>query len=471
MKKHVSILILIEFLSFGASYAQEFDIQSFSPVNPMPQEYNVEHFRLYGDVKTMTNGADIYTFTEDGRLLSIKTPTISQTFEYDTKNHLKTIVTLKRNGITKETFKTDNLGRIVKHKWHSGRTYEFTYNDLGQVTEVVDEGVPGVNSFDDKGRIVRIEYPTLTVDYEYLLKDDLLFVNQFNTTNGKRKFHVSNAYNLLGTRYKNETVVSRYDGYGNLLRGYNNLGAWTIFSYTYHNPKPLASKSFTMPKSECTSGNCEDGWGILTFGAFAYTGFFEHGLRNGYGSLKAETYEYKGQWKNDIDKGFMILVSKNYKTFGEYELGQKNGDVVATEGDNIKAGYYSLDNRIKDYMLYSRNNHKDCEFGNCEDDFGKLTYENGDVFMGMFVGKIPKMGVYTYENGDVYEGYFSLKRNEENNSIMVVPNKFGILNKADGSFYGGEFFRGEYNGKGHQKLATGEERTGQWKRNELEIKF
>ena len=68
--------------------------------------------------------------------------------------------------------------------------------------------------------------------------------------------------------------------------------------------------------------------------------------------------------------------------------------------------------------------------------FGKLVFENGDVYEGEFDGNPSGKGKMTYRNGDVYEGGWKKFEDEKKSSIRFGH---GIMIYKDGDFYEGEW--------------------------------
>ncbi len=141
----------------------------------------------------------------------------------------------------------------------------------------------------------------------------------------------------------------------------------------------------------CTSGNCNNGFGIYVYdGEFLgdyYEGDFKNGLKSGSGVYSFSNGDkYVGDFNNDYSNGFGIY------TF-------LNGDIY--EG-SFKNGFF--------------------------DGLGVTTFKNGDIFEGQFTnGQINGLGLYKWSNdweGQMYIGEY----------IDGFYTGYGIMRLKDESF-------------------------------------
>ncbi len=81
----------------------------------------------------------------------------------------------------------------------------------------------------------------------------------------------------------------------------------------------------------------------------------------------------------------------------------------------------------------------DCDVGDCENGYGKYTWNDGDMYEGHWLnGQRTGKGTMTYANGDFYKGGW----------LNGEKHGKGEITWANGDTYKGDFFNGDLHGKG-----------------------
>jgi len=153
------------------------------------------------------------------------------------------------------------------------------------------------------------------------------------------------------------------------------------------------------------------GTGTCMFGKCKYSGDLANGLQHGKGKMEFENYDlYDGDW-----------VEGKMEGYGTYRFYDKRKD-----------GYSK-----KQYEGHFRNN--------VREGIGRMTYENGDVYVGQWQNDCRTgEGVCYFHNGDIFQGIWKFDK-------MVR----GLYRKANGEIYDGEIKEGEYDGYGKYIWPTG----------------
>lgn len=213
----------------------------------------------------------------------------------------------------------------------------------------------------------------------------------------------------------------------------------------------------SAPALKCVSGNCEDGWGRWEFDNGYYDGFWMNGKREGYGVYDWNASgTYNGFWLNDKMDGYGSYENKEGNIFtGMFTDNMLNGlgEESNYNKDEFKRGFYKNNQLQTPYVFVSNGIDSGCTAGNCKDSYGNYVWENGDVFTGYFKNNVAFLGRYEFKNGDVYQGMFNL------NGQFHGQGRFFY---AVGGYYGGNFYNGEFSGKGYYHDKDNKTRIGVW---------
>ncbi|RLJ69104.1 YD repeat-containing protein [Lacinutrix venerupis] len=189
---------------------------------------------------------------------------------------------------------------------------------------------------------------------------------------------------------------------------YFNAAVDKISSTSNTNSNTSQNKSST---TSCTSGNCADGYGTYTYESGAkIEGFFKNGKLNGYGEfVYANGDTYRGNYLEGQRDGYGIYHWKqnNLHYYGHWKDTKQHGyGYFVKNGETIEAGIYN-EGKLVTNLLTDFSNGKssgNC-LGNCTNGYGSITYDQGDVYEGLFKnGKPYKAGTYMWTNGNSYMG-------------------------------------------------------------------
>ncbi|MGS2727346.1 hypothetical protein ACU8DI_12115 [Psychroserpens sp. BH13MA-6] len=177
------------------------------------------------------------------------------------------------------------------------------------------------------------------------------------------------------------------------------------------NPKNTPSAENNTTNTSCLSGNCKDGYGTFIFeGGSKAIGFFKDGKLHGFAKFEfANGDEYNGNFENGQRSGYGIYFwkQKDEQYYGQWKNGRQHGyGYYVNEGETVQAGIYSegklITNLFNDFSKGKTNGN--C-LGNCVNGYGSMTYDQGDVYEGLFKdGKHYKAGTYMWTNGNSYMG-------------------------------------------------------------------
>ncbi|MDA9591624.1 hypothetical protein N9R78_01010 [Pelagibacteraceae bacterium] len=207
--------------------------------------------------------------------------------------------------------------------------------------------------------------------------------------------------------YSNGEIISGIWGKsGNLLKDYN-----------------------AKPTDVCTSGNCNNGYGVYV-------------SKNG-GIYEGENKNNRPHGKGKFTYNFNKDLNLNYPSVydGEWRDGLKHG-----QGTML---YFLIDD-MSDRVAYEGKWSNNKKLGQ-----GKMTYVNGNIYEGEFDDNTLVYGTMNFANGNRYVGKLSLNK----------PNKIGVMYYANGDKYEGEWSFGDRHGQGTYTDVDGTKREGKWFQN------
>lgn len=262
--------------------------------------------------------------------------------------------------------------------------------------------------------------------------------------------------------WEGEIFDSIAHGKGHLKIVENNSTIYdgdTTFYYGTYNPNLIVYVS----ENEKYVGNTEDerfeGFGVYDKGEDLYVGTFEDGLPNKYLKWykKGKLY-YCGNWENG-------------KFNGEGTLYKEDGTI--RKGDWIKG---ELNQTFVDKQV-AEGHYKGFVKDNKPEGYGKMSYANGDTYLGSWDnGFWSGPGIYCNNSDSVYgnwekgsiNGNVRFKSKElifEGKCIDNKPNGIGILIASNGTLYSGNWTDGARNGLGDAIFSNGDSYYGEWKEN------
>ncbi|MDC7997491.1 hypothetical protein [Gilvibacter sediminis] len=222
-------------------------------------------------------------------------------------------------------------------------------------------------------------------------------------------------------------------------------------------PKEMPAKKNTVVSSDCDWGDCVNGYGKKTYDNGDYIGFWRNGKKEGYGSYYwFETKgQYIGEWTDDNMHGYGVYIGENKDNLkGQYRNGSMNGIGVTVRNNEWEQGIFTNGSLTERYPYYSNNKNKGCSIGDCNNGYGRWDYDNGDNYIGFFENGNLKQGSYNFSSGAKYSGEFN-----SNNQMHGMGRYWA----SDGSYYGGYWANGKFNGRGYyDNKATGKKEVGVW---------
>lgn len=163
--------------------------------------------------------------------------------------------------------------------------------------------------------------------------------------------------------------------------------------------------------ASCIAGNCADGYGTYTYESGAKVeGFFKNGKLNGYGEfIYANGDTYNGNYLEGQLDGYGIYhwKQKNLLYYGHWKDTKQHGyGYFVKNGETVEAGIYNEGKLITNLLTdFSNGKSSGNCLGNCTNGYGSITYDQGDVYEGLFKnGKPYKAGTYMWTNGNSYMG-------------------------------------------------------------------
>ncbi|MDY7395661.1 hypothetical protein UMM65_10440 [Aureibaculum sp. 2210JD6-5] len=299
---------------------------------------------------------------------------------------------------------------------------------------------------------------------------DYYFVRNIFLNNGNLLFYKANAYkgkNLLVDKLVFDYYYDKSDS-KHILKPTNkeldNMLVNNVFvlDKTFVPIKNNDTKPAPLSKNGCISGNCTDGYGYYRYENGYYKGFFENGKRHGYGYYSWNDGQfYFGDWKDNQRSGYgEHFYTKTSFYIGEWKNNLINGYGYKKDknGKFTRAIWQKEIPAFKFGFEFNKTN-KGCAYGDCEDGYGRLFFDNGHFYTGFFRNGKPFLGEYNFTKGQLYRGEFDENWKFKGSGYFLWKNK---------SYYRGEFDNGQKQGLGFYR--NGEDRTelkGEWKSDKL----
>jgi hypothetical protein len=476
--KYFITVFFILLFSFSSIAQYNVDINE-APSTPIPIKYTLEHFNLKGAVKEFDDTISVYTFNEDGKLISEKSIYgTDNKYIYDNNGELMRIEPLGV-GIIRNIIR-DGGNRVIESS--SNRVGDkFMYDSKGNYFEkynIYDKMVTERHFYDPAGRILKSEFffPIINTSsvktYSYKKDGDFIRVNtEYVSSNKEKPPTINSLYYKNGNYYgnsKNDNL--KYDSYGNPLSYLDENGNissqikytyfWALLNNDSTNTDIIKPQNPSTNTTSCVSGDCKNGWGKYDYDNGYYEGFWTNGKRNGYGIYNwNESGKYIGNWKDDTMNGYGAYIAENNdNTVGNFSNSQLDGLGLTVIGDKWTYGEFSKGNLVVNYTLYSNNVDTGCVAGDCQNKYGGWKWSNGDNYSGFFKNGKLKMGTYNFKNGDQYTGTF-------NNDNQFHGS--GRYFYKDGGYYGGEWVNGTMQGRGYYHNSSFEQQIGEWSNGSL----
>lgn len=224
MKTSIILLLLFLFSSAQAQYAVDW---RKAPLNPIPEKYTLNHFKLSGKVISFSevSGKTITVFNKQGNAVS-QTDEFDQTlWIYDTLGHLVQQKWMDDKPL-EINYKTNDKGMVLSIVHDQGTTQTINYDKNGLYVAKMEGGEPVVKySYDDQGRVIQEEFffrgsASMLAMYKYTeipggLTVETTHINR-NTNEIKmftQKFNERGDMVLLN----NKKREYQYDAHGNIL--------------------------------------------------------------------------------------------------------------------------------------------------------------------------------------------------------------------------------------------------------------
>ena len=244
------------------------------------------------------------------------------------------------------------------------------------------------------------------------------------------------------------------------LEGYYTTTKSFVYQPAFEDQNTNTTTTSTSATNKCT-GNCQDGWGYYKYNnGDYYHGFWKNGQYNDYGMYVWKGLgKYIGTWVNGKMQGFGVyLADNNDNVVGNYRDGELNGLGWTVTGDEWKQGYYTNGKLTTMHNFFSTKSDSGCTAGDCQNKYGRYKWSNGDSFTGFFKNGKMHMGTYKFTTGDKYTGMFNSSNQFEG---------MGRFYFADGSYYGGNWKNGKYDGNGYYLDKDKKEKKGIWRNGQL----
>jgi RHS repeat-associated protein len=293
-----------------------------------------------------------YTYDAQGNQLTIKDPNGNVTsFTYDVNGNQLTRTLPDNDSI--ETFEYDSRGRVVRETSFEGvvttykydaydrlesktflnkdgitETWTYTYDALGRVSEINQNGRITKTTYDAQGRTASIETPEGKITYTY---NEFGQQTSVQTDNDEPTLYSYDNFGRLKTvEYDNLITTYEYDTFGNLIKTTTDTGAERLVTaYQYDNMNRLTK--LTNFKDVNKDGVFDSGEGISEF---------EYTLND----IGQKTKALEKFWADYNNDGGIDLLINNIDW--EYDaLGRLTSEVFdhyANENDQTQEWEYDL---------------------------------------------------------------------------------------------------------------------------------
>lgn len=502
--KNILTIALLYFFALH-THAQKIDWIN-APKNPIPLKYTLNHFQLTGDIKTREefgfNGALFtryhYTFNPNGLVeqsvyVNKREPLKSDitTFLYNNDGTVASKTTKTENTINLiQTFKYNKKKQLIeavydnkKYPQHNSNTlYEYHSNGwLKKSTQFKDakEIESSEYEYDNLNRViylkdVRNKKLSQTIEYSYNKPSNTILevfktVTYFNT-DGNKIFNNVETYNNGFLIKENESITIDYalkfDSQNNLLESTfrklgDNFGGLRCINIYYNQAHNIADDLIDIG---CVAGNCVNGYGTLLLKDSFIKAFFSNSNINTF-SFSIINNETDTKILSVIEGKATkyILFSKNKmlenvnfkegKLFGNYYVNRDGKTTIGEVENGVLTKSYD---NAKNYTSVR------CLTGNCDNGFGSILADNGDVFEGFFNNNQATEGILKLSSGHIYIGAFENGKKFKGLGVLMFPN---------GDRYMGFWENGLRHGQGVFQYANGSEEAGIWSYDVLKTKM
>jgi len=272
------------------------------------------------------------------------------------------------------------------------------------------------------------------------------------------KLNENGKWFLLGSQ---KTIIPKENSHlyvkVNDLDPSNNQGYFTL-NYTKENS--LVKK--TNLKTDCISGNCQNGYGYFSYKNGYYKGFFKNNKRHGYGYYSWNDGQfYYGDWNYNNRSGY----GEHYYNSTSYYIGEWKNDIISGYGYKkdkngvLTRGIWLNNKLVVNHSFNFNNTNIGCIYGNCDNGYGRFVYDNGEFYTGFFINKKTFLGEYNYKGNKFYRGMFATDGKFSGSGYFHWKNK---------SYYRGQFYNGFREGLGYYKNRTNfNEMIGEWKSGKI----
>ncbi|QAA82829.1 hypothetical protein EI546_14375 [Aequorivita sp. H23M31] len=233
-------LILCFLLSYSFALAQYSVDWTVAPLNPIPEQYTLNHYKLNGKVESFTDvyGKTTTTFNRQGKAISRTGETDQTIWVYDSLGRLAQ----QKWGdslLVMATYKTNEKGFITNIAFEGGRVLDIKYDKKGLFISKMEGDTTVVKySYDAKNRVVQEEFfyhgvPNMLALYEYTdspegltvktthinrnLGEMDVYTQKFNDRgdmvmrdNKKQNFKYDSHYNILSSTGRDFPVKYEY---------------------------------------------------------------------------------------------------------------------------------------------------------------------------------------------------------------------------------------------------------------------
>lgn len=502
--KHISTIVIFYFF-FISSQAQQIDWIN-APKNPIPLNYSLNHFQLTGDIKTREafgfNGVLFtryhYTFNQKGLLeqsvyVNKREPLKSDvtTYLYNTDGTVASKTTKTESTIDLiETFKYNKKKQLIeavydnkKYPQHNSNTrYEYHSNGwLKKSTQF--KGAKAIASleylYDNLNRVihlkdVRNEKLSKTIEYTYNKPSNTVLevftITTFFNTDGNKIFNNVETYkNGYLTTEKESYAINytlKFDSQNNLLESaYRKLGdnfGGLRYINTYYNE--AHNKASDLIDIGCVAGDCTNGYGTILLKDSFIKAFFTDTQINTFSFLtKNNNTETKILSANKGQTTKYMLFSKNKMLeYVNFKEGKLSGIYYASKDGKATIGEVENGALSKTYNNTQNYGSIRCLTGDCNNGFGSILAENGDVFEGFFKNSQANEGILKLSSGHTYIGAFENGKKFKGLGVLILPN---------GDRYMGYWENGLRHGQGVYQYANGSEDAGIWSYDVLKTKM